>query len=381
MHSFKINGQAPYVIRNIESLRSPRLLVFEDRVLRNMDRMKSDLEEVAPGSEYRHLYPHLKTHKSSHILRMMMDAGMSCFKTTLNEAEMATRCGAKEIFVAYPLLELDAVWLSDLMKAFPDTRFLVQIGSLEHARILKTVAEKRNALWQYFIDVDVGMHRTGIAPEDAYQLYVDILEWEGLEFTGLHGYDGHNHHSDEPRRKEKAEESMSLLLEVVRAFQRKGVTIERVVAAGSITFQEDLRILYDTLGNNTRLQVSPGNWIYWDSEYDKLMPGAFEIAAMVLAQVIEVGEETITLNLGHKRWGADRGPIEIFSRSGLRVTAFNEEHTVLTHDKKQSYEIGEYILIVPRHACSTVNLYEDFTLVNGEGKIVERTVPIDARNR
>jgi len=306
MHSFSMDGQEPYIVRDIESIRSPRLLVFEGRVRRNMERMKSTLEEIAPGSGYRHLCPHLKTHKSSHILRMMMQAGMSSFKTTLNETEMVARCGVGEVFVAYPLLERDALWLADVMDAFPGTRFFVQVGSLEHARILKTVAEKRNLCWHFFIDVDVGMHRTGIVPEKAYALYVGLLEWEGLEFAGLHGYDGHNHHSDESRRRKKAEESMSLPLDVVRTFQRKGVAVERVVAAGSITFQEDLRILFDRLGNNTLLQVSPGNWIYWDSEYDRLVPGAFEIAAVVLAQVIDVGEGTITLNAGHKRWGADR---------------------------------------------------------------------------
>ena len=381
MHSFIIDKQQPYQLRDIETIRTPRLLVFGDRVERNLVRMKSILERSAPNTGYTHICAHAKTHKSALILSRMMEAGIDSIKTTLNEAEMAARCGAGEVFVAYPLLEQDTIWIADLMIRFPETRFFVQIGSMEHALILKEAVKEGNVAWKYFIDVDVGMHRTGIVPKAAYRLYTDILEWDGFEFVGLHGYDGHNHHSDMADRKREAKRSMEILLDVVKTFQRKGVAVERVMAAGSITFQDDLRILYEQLGNNTRLQVSPGNWIYWDSEYDKLLPGSFEIAAVILAQVIEVWESRITLNLGHKRWGADRGPVEVFSHLDLEVVSFNEEHTVLSHSGETHFQIGDYVLIVPRHACSTVNLYEDFTLVGNEGKIEMMDVPVDARNR
>jgi D-serine deaminase-like pyridoxal phosphate-dependent protein len=112
------------------------------------------------------------------------------------------------------------------------------------------------------------------------------------------------------------------------------------------------------------------------------LPGKFEVAAVIISQVIDRGEKRgITLNLGHKRWGADQGPVELFSIKGAKVISFNEEHTVLETGSKNGFQIGDYILVVPRHVCSTVNLYEHFILVEDNGKILDMECHVDARNR
>lgn len=382
MACFDIDGSRPYCINEIESIRTPSLVVFKDRVKGNIDRMQSYLDEIAPGSGLNHLCAHVKTHKSSHIVRLKMDSGVGWFKTTLNEVEMVARCGARAVFVAYPLLEHDARWLCELVPEHPDTQFFVQIGSMAHAEILRPFTESGACVWHYFIDIDVGMHRTGAVPEKAYHLYESISSWEGFEFEGLHGYDGHNHAADAGIRREEAEASMSCLMDLLHTFHTKGAAVPRVVAAGSITFREDLRILTAAIGSNTEVLVSPGNWIYWDTGYDALVPGIFEFSAFVLAQVIDTGPNSMaTLNAGHKRWGADRGTVERFSLPGSRVHSFNEEHTVIEGIQADSCSVGDYVLVCPKHACSTVNLYESFVLIDENGEIEARDVPVDARNR
>ncbi len=382
MHTFQIEGQKPYFVNHIERIHTPRLLVFQDRVERNINRMKTYLEEMAPGSGFRHLCTHVKTHKSSHIVQMMLEAGITSFKTSLNEVDLVARCGVKDIFVAYPLLTQDALQLATFINRYPTTKFFVQIGSLAHAEILRLVAESEGIGLDYFIDVDVGMHRTGIAPNRAFELYSHVSGWEGFTFVGLHGYDGHIHTPEAEDRLTEAERAMKSLLGVVDTFRQNEVSVPRIVVAGSPTFRIDLTFLYDKIGKDTWLQVSPGTWVYWDSGYDKLLPGAFEMAAVILAQVMEVGEKRrITLNLGHKRWGADQGPVELFSRPGLKVVSFNEEHTVLEVEGGETFEIGDYVLVVPKHVCSTVNLYEYFTLIREDGEIENVSEPVDARNR
>ena len=42
------------------------------------------------------------------------------------------------------------------------------------------------------IDLNVGMNRTGIKPELAYDLYQEILNLPSLQFMAFHAYDGHN---------------------------------------------------------------------------------------------------------------------------------------------------------------------------------------------
>ena len=99
------------------------------------------------------------------------------------------------------------------------------------------------------------------------------------------------------------------------------------------------------LKDKVEIIVSPGTWVYWDSQYDNFLPGEFEFAAFVLAQVMDTGENQITLNLGHKRWAADQGEIQIFSEPELILKSFSEEHTVLYTDKSSQYKIGDYIII------------------------------------
>ncbi len=382
MPVFNIKSQRPYIIKKIEKIPTPRLLVFQDRVERNIERMRNYLEYTVPGSGFSHLCPHVKTHKSSLITKMMLDAGISSFKTTLNEVDLLARSNAKEIFVAYPLLAHGAKHVAELMSQYPETKFYVQIGSLTHADILRKAAEDMKMNWHYFIDVDVGMHRTGILPARVFELYSEVSTWPRFQFAGLHGYDGHIHQIDDRERSREANRAMNSLLNVVYSFEAKGVSIPRIVVAGSPTFRIDFEILVSKISGDTLIQVSPGTWIYWDSEYDKLMPGEFEIAALILAQVIEVGEENrITLNLGHKRWGADRGPVEVFSEQGLKMAFFNEEHTVLEWVGKKRFKIGDYVLICPKHVCSTVNLYEDFTLIGEDGQIEVFSYHVDGRNR
>ena len=382
MSLFHIDGQKPYTIQQIEKLHTPRLLVFEDRIRRNIARMKAYLEEVAPASGFRHLCTHVKTHKSTAITQMMMEAGISSFKTSLNEVELVGASGVVDAFVAYPLIRQDAFRMANWIRRFPQTRYSVQIGSLTHAEILREVAEKERVKWHYFIDIDVGMHRTGIPAEDVFHLYDQIFGWKGFTFLGLHGYDGHNHFEDANKRMNEAKRAMDLLLKAVAEFKHNGVSIPRLVVAGSPSFRVDFGLLQGTVGSDTLVQVSPGTWIYWDSGYDRLLPGEFELAALILAQVIELGDgHRMTLNLGHKRWGADQGPVQTFSHPGLTVYSFNEEHTVLKTDSENQFKIGDYLLIVPRHVCSTVNLYETFSLIGDNGEIKNSTCPVNARNR
>ena len=382
MTAFEIVGQQPYIIQDIQHIKTPHLLVFRDRVERNLARVKSYLENIAPNSGFRHLCVHTKTNKSSLITKMMLDVDITSFKCGLNEIDMVAQTGATDIFIAYPLLLQDVLHLVQLMHQFPDTHFHVQISSKEHAHILRHVTKNQEVCWRYFLDLDVGMHRTGIAPQEAFSLYSYVSEWDNFQLSGLHGYDGHIHDKDAQRRNEKAQHAMQLLVDVYSFFKKHNVIVPRVVVAGSPVFQQDFAILHDKINADTLVQVSPGTFIYWDSCYENILPRKFEFAAVILAQVVDLGSDNrITLNLGHKRWAADQGPVEVFSNTDLRMYSFSEEHTVLQHLADQQFKIGDYVLIVPRHICPTVNLFEEFTLIDENGEIEKLSSPVDARNR
>ncbi|NUM76416.1 alanine racemase [candidate division KSB1 bacterium] len=382
MPIFTLPGQAPYVLTAPESLATPRLLVFRDRVERNLQRMQAYLEEVAPASGYRHLCPHVKTNKSSLLTGWLQQAGVGYFKTTMREVEMTINAGAQDIFVAYPLLEHDARELAHLVRKFRQIKFHVQVGSLAHAEILQRIGRNEQVTWHFFIDLDVGMHRTGIAPEDAFSLYAHLAKQNEFIFAGLHGYDGHIHHATAAERRAESQRAMEKLSAVFQHFRRERVHIPRVIVAGTPAFRFDFEILHKALGDETLVQVSPGTWIFWDSNYERLAPGEFEIAAVILAQVMDIGQpHRLTLNLGHKRWSVDSGPVRFFSRPGLKFVSVSEEHTVLAHEGTETFQIGDYVLLAPHHVCPTINLYEEFSVIGEHGEIEIAASPVDGRNR
>jgi len=43
--------------------------------------------------------------------------------------------------------------------------------------------------------------------------------------------------------------------------------------------------------------------------------------------------------------------------------------------------IGDYVLVAPRHVCSTVNLWEYFALIDERGEVEIAASPIEGRNR
>ncbi|RPH92401.1 MAG: hypothetical protein EHM72_17465, partial [Calditrichaeota bacterium] len=114
-------GVQTYRIRDIIKIRTPRLLIFSDRVDRNISKMKALLQGQSPPLGLKSLCPHVKTVKSNWAVKRLMSAGISFFKCSLNELDLLLQAGAKEILIAYPLLIADAEIVLERKKAFPQS--------------------------------------------------------------------------------------------------------------------------------------------------------------------------------------------------------------------------------------------------------------------
>jgi D-serine deaminase-like pyridoxal phosphate-dependent protein len=368
----------PYRINKVEKIRTPRLLVFSDRVLRNIDSMKRLLGAFDPPLNFDNLCPHVKTHKSAWVTEQLLSAGISFFKSTLNEVNLLIKAGAPQIFIAYPLLEADAAEVAAAMVRNPKIQFYVQASHLRHVEILRSLPQIR---WNIFIDVNIGMNRTGLSPESAWPFFETIVHQPNLSFAGIHAYDGYVHQMNVAERRSQAAEAMKQVIDLVKRFDANGSAPPMTMVAGTPAFLMDAEILSRAL-MPTRLFFSPGTWIYYDSLSNELWPGAFEIAAVLLAQVIDRPTAgTATLNIGHKRWAVDQGAIDVFSVAGMKALHWSEEHTVVSIPGGSQLEIGDYILMAPKHVCSTVNLWEQTVLIDETGEIETLNFPVDARNR
>lgn len=370
----------PYLINQPEAIHTPRLLVFQDRVESNVRTMRRLLHSVNPQLDVHCLCPHVKTHKSARITRFLLEHGVSFFKASLNEIDMLVQCAVPQIFVAYPLLEKDAGKIAGLMKVNPNIAFRVQVARTEHVDILQKLSREFGVKWHYYIDVNVGMNRTGLPVEDAFDFYLSIKEKPSLEFVGVHAYDGHIHHKNSEERQSASDKSMNRLKKTLNHFAQHGVKVPQCIVAGTPGFLPDVEFWRHNKAD-TDIFYSPGTWIYFDSATNEMMPNTFDYAAVILAQVIDKPtSDTATLNLGHKRWAVDQGPVDTLSIPG-KVVSWSEEHTVLQQDQQHQLKIGDYVLIAPRHVCSTVNLWEHVVIIDKNGDIEEMTSPIEGRNR
>ena len=375
-----------YYLEALKGFSTPRLVVYQRQLERNIERMRAYLEAIVPGSAFEHITPHTKTHKSRWVTQRLMEAGVGRFKCTPNELDTLLEAGVRDLFVAYPPLPHDADKLARRIRQYPQANLCGQIGCLAHAEFLVSVAQQYDVRIPCFLDLDVGNRRTGAGETRLLDLAKHVFregQFSRLSLCGLHAYDGHNHSADPAERLARSRDCMEQVARCWQALQVLGIPGNRIVVSGTPPFQENLRELVIRHRLNAQVEVSPGTWVYWDTKYDAILPDSFDLAALVLSQVMDLpGEDLVTLNLGYKRWAIDQGPVERFSVRGLEFVSASEEHTVLRRTAAApALKVGDPVLIAPRHVCATVNLWEEFILVGADGHILAAAQPVSARNR
>src|SRR5438552_5838406 len=186
---------------NAREVASPALLVYPDRIEENIRRMI----QMAGGRE--RLRPHVKTHKLAEVIVMQMERGIGEFKcATVAEAEMSASCTAEDVLLAYQPVGPNVERLVRLAKTFPNTKFSTIADDAEPLRHLSAAASDAGVEIEVVVDIDCGMHRTGVAPgAKAVELYQLIEILPALKSGGLHVYDGHINDRELPARVKNCE--------------------------------------------------------------------------------------------------------------------------------------------------------------------------------
>jgi D-serine deaminase-like pyridoxal phosphate-dependent protein len=354
-----------YCVAEPESLETPAMLLFQDLMEHNI---QSVCEMVGGGEN---LIAHVKTHKSEAVARRQVELGISGFKcATLKELEMVLQAGANRAILSFPQAQERKIErLCDLTSSYPDAWIATIVSSPIHLEVLAAVATRRKQSLCVMLDLDAGMHRTGIGiGSDAAKLYGQIDAHEFLEPSGFHLYDGHNELIDVAQREAAAQLNIESLQEFQQQIESAGMPVPCVVAGGSFSFPYYAR----TEG----MYGSPGTFIYWDAGNSRVMPDVpFRCAALILTQVVDryPDEGTITTDLGSKGISSDL-PVEerayLLGQNEAQFLRQSEEHGVFWVPGELP-RVGDYLLVVPGHICPTTIRYPGIHVLDAAGEVVD----------
>jgi D-serine deaminase-like pyridoxal phosphate-dependent protein len=348
-----------YQINNVEDIISPSLVVFPKRIEANIKLMI----QIAGGTDS--LRPHIKTHKIAEIINMQLNHGIRKFKcATIAEAELLAKCGAQDILLAMQPIGVNIERFFELIEQYPNSSLSTIVDNEESIIKINSAALKKELVISLWLDINNGMNRTGIIPNnEAALLYQKIELSSNLVAKGLHVYDGHIRESDFNLRKEICDKDFDLVLELKNMIELLGIKIQTIVAGGTPTFPIHVK--------RDNLEVCPGTPLLWDQRYaDAYKDLKFIPAAILVGTVVSKPKaDLICLNLGHKSVASEmKFPrLKILNFENCKQISHSEEHLVVECVETEKYTIGTICYAIPTHICPTVPKYDRvFTVVDGK---------------
>lgn len=351
----------------VAELDTPCLLVDLDRMASNIDRWQARI--TAGGVQLR---PHVKTHKSPTIGRMQLNAGAAGITVAkLAEAEIFAAHGCEDIFIAYPLIGAEK-WRRATALAQRCT-LTVGVDSVVGAEGLSAAAQVADVTVRVCVEIDTGLHRSGVQPADAPALCRVVHDLPGLELDGIFTYRG-AFFADAVGRSatELAHEEGSIMVALAEHIRASGLPIRTVSVGSTPTGLAAARVPGVT-------EVRPGTYIFGD--YMQAAGGFIdddEIALTILCTVISrPAVDVATIDGGSKTFGGDVVPARLglhgYARAVGReayLESMTEEHGVVRLEPGFNPQIGERIAFHPIHVCTTVNLSDTLVGVH-DGRVAE----------
>lgn len=250
-------SQQWYKIENEDAIDSPSLLIYRERVARNIAQM------IASAGGCHRLMVHVKTNKMPEVVKMMLDAGISRFKcATIAEAEMVCMASGKDMLIAHQLLGPKIGRLLKLRTLYPHAAISSLVDCQEVASELNAAFADTGMVAQVLLDVNNGMNRSGHPlNEKILPLYQYLHQLPNLQCLGLHVYDGHLRESDSKLRKAAIQKDFEGVEDLISAITAQGLPRPMLVAGGTPSFSSHVL--------RTEAYCSPGTCVLWDWGYDE----------------------------------------------------------------------------------------------------------------
>ena len=329
------------------------------------------------------LRPHAKTHKSSFVARRQIAQGAhGLTAATLREAELFADAGVDDILLAHP--PVGAAKLRRVADLAARLRRLAV--SVDSVQAVAGVPANVEILWE----IDSGHHRLGTAAGQATVPAVrQLVDVVGLErFRGLLTFPGHVYAArDTAGVASAAEHEREALRATVDLLRAEGIPVRELSLGSTPTIglggaaAGEARSGGERSGAGPRtaaasdgeilIEARPGSYAYGDVQQVAL--GAMsqdECALGVVATVVATpAADRAVIDAGSKALAADvsvptvRGYGRVAGREDLVVERMSEEHGVLIAQGVTGLTVGDRVVVVPVHCCTTVNLHPAVLMV------------------
>ena len=341
----------------LDQISTPALVVDNNILRKNSEEMSSLLKD----SNLK-LRPHYKSHKCSAIAHMQMEAGavgITCAK--LDEAIDLADSGITNILIANQIVEDSKI--SKLAHLAKLCRLTVCVDNEKNIADIERAAALIDATVHCLIEYEIGMERCGVATkENVAELAEFIDKCPHLTFDGIQAYAGHLSHTVSfGERAERTRENTEKIKELLNYLASKDIKVDVLSGGSTGTSQIKARE-----GLYTELQA--GSYLFMDATYNDLaLP--FKPSLFILTTVVSVNDKLAVVDAGVKSCGIDQGMPVPYGFSVSHIVA-SEEHLQL-HNPSKKLKVGDKILLIPAHCCSTVNLHDRIYLFEDD-EVVDR---------
>lgn len=357
----------------MQNITTPTLLLHGPTCEANIKRMIARAEK-----HHVQLIPHFKTHQSARVAEWFREAGVTAITvTSVKMANYFAIQGWDNITIAFPTNVLEIDQLNELAAK---VNLRIFVNSEATAKILK---EQLQTDVKFYIETDVGDHRSGVDPNDLSGIkgILELTEGSNLHFEGFYTHPGHTYSATSPQE--------------VKAISRR--TLEDLRSLKK-HFQQDYPDLRLALGDTPSCSITedfadidsihPGNFVYYDLVQHSIGANRTEDIAICLAvPVVEVhverkevivhsgwvhqGKDAITDTAGNTHHGL---VVELSGKkwstpiSGARVNKLSQEHGVLSlpEEMMDQVKVGDVLGILPVHACATAVMMGEIWTTEGE---------------
>ena len=325
--------------------------------------------------------PHSKTHKCPAIAKLQIQSGSIGICTAkVGEAQSMFEHGIDRILMT--TISATPFKIRRAMRLRASCSGFVQATDTpENARLLSEAARAAGVMADVVVDIDSGLHRTGVGAGDpAVQLAEIVDTLPGLKLRGVLCYDGEVQHVKSfTVRRARSLERLTPAAETVERMQRSGLNTEIFSGGGTGTYNID----HATPGL-TDIQV--GSYVFMDAQYlaiggesDADTYSDFKPSLTILTTVLNAQHAgQVTTDAGAKACTLNQPWPIVKGERGMTYRSESDEFGTIRYvDPSRMYHVGDKLELIVSHCDPVVNLYNQMYATRRDR--VEAVWPIAAR--